>query len=104
MPGGVLNVAAAEEARMLADHFIPAHQHYPLGVRTHRGDACGVAAVDAVAIAIKVHEARGRDSPRVFGKAVKGRRHLTQHRAFLLPHLDDFAGGLLRMISFARQL
>ena len=67
MPGVILHVTATEEARMIPDHFVSVHQHDALGVRAHRGNASGVAALHAVAIAVKVLKARRGDSARVYG-------------------------------------
>jgi hypothetical protein len=80
------------------------HQHDALGVGAHGGNPTGKTAIDAVAISLEVHKARLRDAPGVLGIAVEGHRHCTQRRAFLLPDLDDLAGGLLRMVAFTRQL
>jgi hypothetical protein len=104
MPGVILHMTAAKEARMLADHLIAAHQHDALGVGAHGGNPISEAAIDAVTIALKVHQTGLGDAPRVFGKAVERHRHRTQRRTFLLPDLDDLASGLLRMVAFTRQL
>src|ERR1700734_3560643 len=104
MPGVILHMTAAKEARMLADHLLSAHQHDALGVGAHGGDPTGKAAIDAVAIALEVHETRLGDASSVFGIAVEGHWHRAQHRTFLLPDLDDPAVRLLRMVAFTRQL
>ena len=97
-------MTAAEEARMLSDHLIPAHQHDALGVGAHGGNATGKAAIDAVAVALEVHETRLGDPCRVLRIAIEGYWHRSQRRAFLLPDLDDLASRLLRMVPFTRQL
>jgi len=99
-----LHMAAAKEARMITDHLLPAHQHDALGVGAHRGDPTGKAAIDAVAVALEVHQTGLGDTSRVFGIAVEGHRHRAQRRALLLPDLDDLATGLLRMVALTRQL
>ena len=104
MPGVILHVTAAKEARMLADHLLAMHQHDALGVGAYGGDPAGKTAIDAVAVAFEVHETRLGDACGVFGIAVEGDRHRTQARAFLLPDLDDLTVRLLRMVPFTRQL
>src|ERR1700687_1247105 len=95
----ILHVTAAEEARMLADHLLTAHQHDALGVGAHGGDPTGKAAIDAVAIALEVHETRLGDTSSVFGITIEGHRHRAQRRAFLLPDLDDLASRLFWMVA-----
>ena len=107
MPGVILHVTAAKEAWMLADQLLPAHQHDALGVGAHGRDPTGKATIDAVPIALEVHQqdTSGRDTSGVFGIPVEGHRHRTQRRAFLIPeHLNDLAAALLRMVPFACQL
>jgi hypothetical protein len=104
MPGVILHVTAAKEAWMLADHLLTMHQHDALGVGAHGGDPTGKAAIDAVAVALEVHETRLGDTSGVLGIAVEGHRHCSQRRALILPDLNDLASRLLRMVAFTRQL
>ena len=59
VPGVVDDLTTAEAPRVLADHIPGADHHDPLGVGSYRGDAANGATLDAVAVAIEVHERGG---------------------------------------------
>lgn len=104
MPGVVDRAIAIEATRVFPDHLPGADHHDPLGIGAHGGDLADVAAFDAVAVALEVHQSGGRDPAGLLGKAVERRRHRAQHRMLLLPDLDDLALELLRVSPLGRQL
>ena len=56
VPGIEEGAITLETAHMLADDLALGHGHDPIGVGAQRHRLAGVAAIDAVAVAINVHE------------------------------------------------
>jgi hypothetical protein len=104
VPRAVDRATALEAARVLTDDLSGAEHHDPLGVGAHRGHLPDVATLDAVAIALEVHQAGGRDPAGLLGKAVERRRHRAQRGTFFVPDFDDLAIGPLGMGALAREL
>ncbi|KWT72158.1 hypothetical protein APV28_1636 [Comamonas testosteroni] len=87
-------VAPVDEARVLAQDLTFGGDHQPLGVdpQTHR--PVGVGGRHAVAVALEVHQAGGRDPLGVFDEAVEGARHRHQGGPLLLPDIGHRAWQL----------
>ena len=102
VPGIEEGAIALEAANMLADDLALGHRHDPIGVGAQRYRLARVAAIDAVAVAIHVHQRARADPHLALDAALEpgGKRH--QHGA--LGFLEHLPAGLVALLGVRDRL
>src|SRR5665647_2207401 len=99
MPRITDQLVASEAAGMFSNHFTLSYDTHLIRSKPHGHSFPGKVGWDAVAVAVRSHQAGARDTQHLFDVAVKRRRDCAQTRPFLCKAVSDRTVGFGRMFA-----